>query len=97
MGMIGCVILGAVAGTVARAFRPQPQPGGLTGTIVVGIVGAIVGATIASALGAGDIRTFFNLGTWSIALAVTTGFLAAYTAIVGHDVDNGREPHGVRG
>lgn len=96
MGMIGCLALGVVAGAVARWLHPGPQPGGLSGIIVVGLVGAIVGATIAPAIGIGEIRTFFNLGTWLVALVTATGFLAVYTAIVGRD-DQGRRLHGARG
>jgi uncharacterized membrane protein YeaQ/YmgE (transglycosylase-associated protein family) len=97
MGIIGCVILGLLAGAIARAIHPQPQPGGLTGIIVVGVVGAIVGAMIAPALGVGEIRTLFSLGTWLVALATTTGFLTAYIAIVNHQDDRGHRLHGVRG
>ena len=97
MAIIGCLTLGVLAGAIAKAIHPGPQPGGLTGMIVVGLVGAIVGARIAPAIGVGEIRTFFSLGTWLVALVTATGFLAVYIAIVGHDDDQGRRPHGARG
>jgi uncharacterized membrane protein YeaQ/YmgE (transglycosylase-associated protein family) len=85
MGIVGCLILGVLVGAIARVIHPQPQPGGPTGMIVVGVVGAIVGATIAAAVGVGELRTFFSLGTWLVAVATATGFLAAYKAILNHE------------
>jgi uncharacterized membrane protein YeaQ/YmgE (transglycosylase-associated protein family) len=96
MGIAGCLIVGVVAGVIARAIHPRPQPGGMIGTIVAGLVGAIVGATIAPAIGVGQVRSFFSLGTWLIALATASGFVTVYTAIVGHD-DRGHHPHGASG
>jgi uncharacterized membrane protein YeaQ/YmgE (transglycosylase-associated protein family) len=90
MALIGCLVLGVATGAIARAIHPGRPPGGLTGMIVVGLVGAIVGATIAPAIGVGEIRTFFSLGTWVFAVLTASGFLALYTAILGHDDDRGR-------
>jgi uncharacterized membrane protein YeaQ/YmgE (transglycosylase-associated protein family) len=97
MGIVGCLILGLLAGAIARAIHPQPQPGGLTGMIVVGVVGAIVGATIAPAIGVGELRTFFSPGTWLVAVATAGGFLVAYVAILNHEHATARRPHGARG
>jgi uncharacterized membrane protein YeaQ/YmgE (transglycosylase-associated protein family) len=82
MSMIACLALGAVAGVLARALRERPLPGGLAGTIVVGVVGAIVGAALAPAIGIGELRPFFQAGTWLLALASAVAFLRAYTAIL---------------
>jgi uncharacterized membrane protein YeaQ/YmgE (transglycosylase-associated protein family) len=37
------ILVGAVVGVLARLVMPGPDPIGILGTIVVGIVGAIVG------------------------------------------------------
>jgi uncharacterized membrane protein YeaQ/YmgE (transglycosylase-associated protein family) len=69
MGIIAWIILGLLAGTIARAVVPgRTEPGGCIGTTAVGILGALIGGFIASALGIGEIDDFFDLGTWLIAI-----------------------------
>ena len=41
--IITMIIVGAIAGFVARAVVPGPDPMGVVGTIVLGIVGSFVG------------------------------------------------------
>ena len=68
MGIISWIVLGLVAGLLARAFTPSKGVHGCLPTLVVGIVGALLGGLIATALGADDGITGFNL--WSLLLAV---------------------------
>ena len=70
MGIIAFIILGLIAGAIARAIHPgDSEPGGLLGTLVVGVAGALLGGLIASVVGIGGIGGFFSLGTWLIAIA----------------------------
>ena len=81
MSILAWIILGLVAGAVAKAIHPGPDPGGLLVTMLVGIVGAFVGGLIGHALfGAGI--TGFNF--WSFLLAVVGAFvtLVVYRAAV---------------
>ncbi len=41
--IISLIIIGAIAGFVARAVVPGPDPMGVVGTIVLGIVGSFIG------------------------------------------------------
>ena len=41
--LIVMLIVGAIAGFIARAVVPGPDPMGVVGTIVLGIVGSVVG------------------------------------------------------
>ena len=41
--IIVLIIVGAIAGFIARAVVPGPDPMGVVGTIVLGIVGSFVG------------------------------------------------------
>ena len=41
--IIGMIIIGLIAGFIARAVVPGPDPLGIVGTIVLGIVGSLVG------------------------------------------------------
>lgn len=70
MGIVAWILLGLLAGTIARALVPGPtRPSGCIGTTAVGVVGALIGGLIASALDLGKIRHFFDLETWLIAIA----------------------------
>ena len=93
MGIIGFIILGLIAGAIAKALHSGPEPGGFLGTLVVGVVGAIVGGLIASALGIGGISSFFSLGTWIVAIGGALLFLLLYSAIVGRDSDRRGNRH----
>ena len=46
MGILGWIIIGLVAGAIARWIMPGADPMGWLGTMVLGIVGSLVGGTI---------------------------------------------------
>ena len=50
MGIIGWIIIGLIAGAIARWIMPGPDPMGWLGTIVLGIVGSLVGGTLLNLL-----------------------------------------------
>jgi uncharacterized membrane protein YeaQ/YmgE (transglycosylase-associated protein family) len=84
MGIISWIILGFLAGMIARALIPgETEPGGCIGTTVVGIVGALLGGLIASALDIGEIDEFFDLGTWLIAIGGSLLLLLLIRMIAG--------------
>lgn len=83
MGIIGFLILGLIAGFIARAINNGPEPGGILGTLIVGVVGAIVGGLVASAIGIGGLSSFFSIGTWIIAIVGALVFLWVYGKVVG--------------
>jgi uncharacterized membrane protein YeaQ/YmgE (transglycosylase-associated protein family) len=83
VGIIGWIVLGLIAGAIAKAIMPGDDPGGIIVTMIIGILGAIVGGLIASALNIGDLDEFFDIGTWLIAIAGSLLLLAIYRAIVG--------------
>ena len=88
MGIIGFILLGLIAGAIAKAIMPGDDPGGIFVTTLIGIAGAIVGGLIASALDIGDLDEFFDIGTWLIAIAGSLLLLLAYRLIVGRN-----DPH----
>ena len=82
MGIIGWILLGLLAGTIARAIIPgRTEPGGCIGTTAVGILGALLGGFLASALDIGEIDEFFDLGTWLIAIGGSVILLVIIRAI----------------
>ena len=42
MGIIAFIVLGLIAGVIAKAIMPGDDPGGIIVTAIIGIVGAIV-------------------------------------------------------
>lgn len=67
--ILAWVILGLIAGAIAKWIHPGPDPSGWLVTMVIGIVGAFVGGFITRALGIGPSSTdVVNL--WSIIVAV---------------------------
>ncbi len=82
MGVIGWIVLGLIAGAIAKAVHKGEEPGGLLGTLVVGVLGALLGGLIASAAGLGGIGSFFSIGTWLIAIGGALLLLVAFNAVV---------------
>jgi uncharacterized membrane protein YeaQ/YmgE (transglycosylase-associated protein family) len=84
VGIIGWIVLGLLAGAIAKLIMPGDDPGGIIVTTLIGIAGALVGGFIASALGIGDLDEFFDVGTWLIAIAGSLLLLFIYRMIVGN-------------
>jgi uncharacterized membrane protein YeaQ/YmgE (transglycosylase-associated protein family) len=95
MGIIGWIILGLIAGAIAKAVHSGPEPGGVLGTLVVGVLGALIGGFIASAVGIGGISSFFSIGTWLVAIGGALLLLVIYEAVVSRR--GGADHRGVRG
>ncbi|MBW3609801.1 MAG: GlsB/YeaQ/YmgE family stress response membrane protein [Actinobacteria bacterium] len=84
MGILGWIVLGLLAGAIAKAIMPGDDPGGIIVTMLIGIVGAIVGGLIASALNIGELGSFFDLGTWIIAILGALLLLGIYRMVAGN-------------
>jgi uncharacterized membrane protein YeaQ/YmgE (transglycosylase-associated protein family) len=68
MGFLGFLLLGLIAGAIAKAILPGKQTGGWLSTLILGVVGALVGGWIGSLLGLGSVNDFFSIGTWLLAI-----------------------------
>ena len=66
MGIIAWIVVGLIAGALAKFLLPGDDPGGIIVTILIGIAGAFVGGFVFSFLG-GSGMTGFSL--WSIIVA----------------------------
>ena len=81
--MIGAIILGLLAGYIAKALVPGPDPGGFIVTILLGLAGSLVGFFLfTEVLGIGDTQAF-DLGGLVGAIIGTVLLLVAYRSIVG--------------
>ena len=80
MGLIAWIVVGLIAGLLAKWIMPGDDPGGIIVTILIGMAGALVGGFIVGLLG-GTGATGFSI--WSI-LVATLGaiiLLALYRLI----------------
>jgi uncharacterized membrane protein YeaQ/YmgE (transglycosylase-associated protein family) len=83
MGIIGWILLGLLAGIIAKAVLPGDDPGGFIVTTIIGIIGALLGGFIARALGIGDpIDEFFDISTWLAAIIGAIALLLVYRVVV---------------
>ena len=55
MGILGFLIVGLIAGVIARFLVPGPDPMGWVGTLILGIVGSFVGGTLAALVVGGTV------------------------------------------
>jgi uncharacterized membrane protein YeaQ/YmgE (transglycosylase-associated protein family) len=84
MGIIGWILLGLLAGIIAKAILPGDDPGGLIVTLLLGVAGALLGGFIARALGLGDpIDEFFDISTWIAAIIGAIVLLLIYRMVFG--------------
>jgi len=82
MGILAWIVVGLIAGLLAKLVIPGDDPGGIIITLLIGIAGAFVGGFVFSIFG-GTGMTGFNL--WSI-LVATVGaiiLLLIYRLIAG--------------
>ena len=56
MGLIAFLIVGLIAGFIARFLVPGPDPMGWLGTMVLGLIGSFVGGTLAALLFGGTLE-----------------------------------------
>jgi len=81
MGIIGWIVLGLVAGAIAKAILPGTQGGGWIITLVLGVVGALLGGFIGSAVFGIGLEGFFSIQTWLLAIGGAIVVLLIYGLI----------------
>jgi len=80
VGIITWIIIGLIAGALAKLIMPGDDPGGIIITIIIGMVGSVIGGFLAGLVGLGGGGLI-----WSIIVAVIGAIilLAIYRAVVG--------------
>ncbi|WP_299535004.1 GlsB/YeaQ/YmgE family stress response membrane protein [uncultured Streptomyces sp.] len=85
MSIVGWIILGLLAGVIAKILLPGRDPGGLVGTTLIGIVGAFVGGWLSGKLLDRPISNdFFDAATWVAAIAGSLVLLIVYRLLFGN-------------
>lgn len=84
MGIIAFLILGLLAGAIAKALLPGRDPSGCLVTMAIGVVGALLGGFLASELlGRSSLDEFFDLSTWVTAIVGSMILLVGYRLLTG--------------
>ncbi len=79
MNLVAWLVLGLLAGAIAKAIYPGHQGGGILSTIVLGIVGAFVGGSLAVLLTTGSLALAApSLSIPGIVVAVLGAMIAIF-------------------
>lgn len=79
MNILAWVVLGLLAGAIAKAIYPGHQGGSILGTMILGIVGAFVGGTLYTLLTTGTLALtapVLNIG--GVVVAVLGAIIALF-------------------
>ncbi len=83
MSFIGFLILGLIAGAIAKAILPGRQGGGWFLTLVLGVIGAFLGGWLGSIIFGVNLGDFFSISTWLLAIVGSIIVLLVYGALTG--------------
>lgn len=83
MGFIAFLVLGLLAGAIAKAILPGKQGGGWIATLLLGVVGALVGGWLGSVLFDASLGDFFSIETWVLAIGGAIIVLLIWGALFG--------------
>ena len=86
MGIIAWIVLGLIAGAIAKMLMPGDDPGGIIVTILLGIAGAVVGGFIAVALNISNGIDDFDIGSIFLAIVGAMVLLLGYRMVAGQRV-----------
>jgi uncharacterized membrane protein YeaQ/YmgE (transglycosylase-associated protein family) len=81
MGFLAFLLLGLIAGAIAKAILPGSQGGGWLVTLAVGVIGAFLGGWIGSVMFGGGLGDFFDLRTWILSILGAVIVLLIFGAI----------------
>jgi uncharacterized membrane protein YeaQ/YmgE (transglycosylase-associated protein family) len=68
MGFFAFLLLGLIAGAIAKAILPGRQGGGWFATLVLGVIGAMLGGWLGGLLFNVGLDRFWSLQTWLVAI-----------------------------
>lgn len=81
VGILAWILVGLVAGVLAKIAMPGPDPGGVLLTIVIGIVGAVIGGFVMENFLGGPGVSGVNLVSILVATLGSVVLLVVYRAI----------------
>ncbi|KOX25466.1 MULTISPECIES: GlsB/YeaQ/YmgE family stress response membrane protein [unclassified Streptomyces] len=85
MGIIAWIIIGLLAGLIAKALTPGRDPGGFIITTLLGIAGGLLGGWLGKVIfGVDSVDGFFELSTWIAAVIGSVILLLVYRLVTGN-------------
>jgi uncharacterized membrane protein YeaQ/YmgE (transglycosylase-associated protein family) len=88
MGIVGWIVLGLLAGAVAKILLPGRDPGGVLGTGLFGVAGAFLGGWLSAKFLDRPVQhQFFDAATWISAIAGALVLLIGYRILFGDSRD----------
>ncbi len=87
MSFIAFLILGLIAGAIAKAILPGRNGGGWFVTMLLGVVGAMLGGWLGGMIFGADVNEFWSLSSWLLAIGGSVIVLLIYGAISGNKRD----------
>src|SRR5579883_105936 len=82
MSILAWIVVGIIAGWLARMVVPGEGPGGIVGDLIIGVVGAFIGGLIFRFLGHGGV-TGLNIGSIIVAFIGGVILLLIIRAVTG--------------
>ena len=82
MSFLAFLLLGLIAGAIAKLILPGKQGGGWLITLLLGVVGALLGGWLGSVLFGVPLEEFWDLSTWLLAIGGAIIVLLIYGLIV---------------
>ncbi len=83
MGFFSFLLLGLIAGAIAKFILPGKQGGGWFVTLLLGVVGAMLGGWLGGLIFNVNLQGFFNLSTWLLAIGGSVLVLLVYGLFTG--------------
>lgn len=79
MNILAWIVLGLIAGAIAKAVYPGHQSGGILGTLILGVIGAFVGGSLYNLLTTGTLAvSAAGLSIGGVVVAVLGAIIALF-------------------
>lgn len=78
MGFLAFLLLGLIAGAIAKLILPGRQGGGWFITLILGVVGALLGGWLGGLLFGIDMNRFWSIESWLTAIVGSIVVLLIY-------------------
>lgn len=88
MGFFSFLILGLIAGAIAKLILPGKQGGGWFVTLLLGVIGAMIGGWLGGMIFNVELTEFFSLQTWALAIGGSIVVLLIWGLITGRKKSN---------
>ncbi len=84
MGFLAFLLLGLIAGAIAKAILPGNNGGGWVSTLILGVIGALLGGWLGGLIFKVDtMQNFWSLSSWITAIVGSVIVLVIYGAVTG--------------